>query len=113
MKWLTLHGKPADSVVLYTTESTAKEVPVLAAKQTVPYQGRQVSAQMVEFEAKTPEQFSQYKLEDGTEVKVKTVLLSVLRLDNEYNENGDPVYQFQIQQIIGAVVPDNLKRKPQ
>jgi hypothetical protein len=35
-------------------------------------------------------------LADGTEVKVKMVLLNAARLD-EFNEQGEPVYQFQFQ----------------
>ena len=81
-------------------------------KKTYPYQGRQVAGKSLQFEPKTPELFSQYTLEDGTELKVKTVLLDVVRLD-EYNPNCEPVYQFQMQQILGTIVPDSLKRKPQ
>jgi hypothetical protein len=83
----------------------------LTPKKTYPYLGRQVPGQPVEFEP-TSEPWSQYKLADGTELKVKMVLLNVARLD-EFNEQGEPVYQFQFQQILGVVAPEELKRKAQ
>lgn len=71
--------------------------------------GREVLGQAVDFEAKG-EAWSSYALEDGTVLKIKTVLLDVVRLE-EYNENGDPVYQCTAHQIVGVVVPDELKRR--
>jgi hypothetical protein len=70
-----------------------------------------VSADSVEFES-ISEPFTQYKLADGTTVKVKSILVDAVRLD-AHNASGEPVYQFQFQQIIGVVAPDSLKRKPQ
>ena len=84
----------------------------MAAKKTYPYKGRQVPGEQVEFEPSS-EPFSQYKLADGTTVKVKLVLLDAVRAENEYNDNGDPIYLFQFQQIIGVLTPPELKRKVQ
>ena len=60
----------------------------------------------------TSEPFSQYTLADGTTVKAKVILLDAVRLD-AFDENGNPVYQFQFQQILGIVPPDSLKKKTQ
>jgi len=38
------------------------------------------------------ERFVQYKLEDGSVLKVKNVATSVLRVDGEYLPDGNPVY---------------------
>jgi hypothetical protein len=67
----------------------------LPPKKLYPYLNRQVPGQAVEFEPAS-EPWSQYRLADGTEVKVKMVLLNAARLD-EFNEQGEPVYQFQFQ----------------
>src|ERR1700691_1826906 len=83
----------------------------LSPKKMYPYLNRQVTGEAVEFEPKA-EPWSQYTLADGSEEKVKLVLLNAIRLD-EFNEQGEPVYQFQFQQIIGVVAPDALKRKAQ
>jgi len=83
----------------------------VSLKKTFPYQGRQVQGESVGFES-VSEPWAQYTLADGTNVKVKLILLDAVRLD-EFNEQGDPVYQLQFQQIMGMVAPDSLKRKPQ
>jgi hypothetical protein len=109
------NGKPLNTIEMngrYGTLCTSpREDDTLTPKKTYPYLGRQVPGQEVEF-SPTSEPFSQYTLEDGTVVKVKIVLLNAARLD-EYNEQGDPVYQFQFQHIIGVVAPEALKRKAQ
>jgi hypothetical protein len=102
---IEISGKCANLFASPTEEDT------LSPKKTYPYQGRQVPGEAVEFDT-TTEPWSQYKLADGTEVKVKIVLMNAARLD-EFNEQGEPIYQFQFQQIIGVVAPDALKRKAQ
>jgi hypothetical protein len=83
----------------------------LAEKRKYQVGDRQVSGQPVEFES-IAEPYCQFKLEDGSNVKAKMTLLNAARLD-EYSDNGDPLYQFQFQQIIAVVVPEALKRKKQ
>ena len=43
---------------------------------------------------------------------MKVVLLDVVRLDNEYDKAGNPVYQFAAHQIVSITPPDELKKKP-
>jgi len=111
----TRNGEPVHTIEIngkYATLSASlTEEDTLSPKNMYPYLGRQVPGQTVEFDS-TAEPWSQYKLADGTEVKVKSILLNAARLE-EFNEQGDPVYQFQFQQIIGVVAPDALKRKAQ
>jgi len=38
------------------------------------------------------EYFNQYKLEDGTVLKVKGVATSVMRIDNQFLPDGNPIY---------------------
>lgn len=76
--------------------------------KTYEYQGRQVEGEEVDFKSEG-EQWNLYRLEDGSTLKLKTVLLSVVRL-SEYNETGDPVYQFSAQQIVTVQAPDYLKK---
>jgi hypothetical protein len=76
-----------------------------------PFQGKMFSGQSLEFSS-TSEPFSQYTLSDGTVVRIKTVLSDAVRLDT-FADNGDPVYQFQFQQVLAVIAPDSLKRKSQ
>jgi hypothetical protein len=80
------------------------------AKRRVPLGGREVMAESVEFETEK-ENWSTYLLHDGTSLKLKTVLAEILRVDNEYGANGDPIYIINASPVISAVVPDHLKKK--
>jgi hypothetical protein len=83
----------------------------VAENKLYPFLGKMFPGQTVEYEG-VAEPFSQYKLADGTTVKVKMVMVDAVRLET-HDEHGNPVYQFQFQQIIGIVPPEELKRKPQ
>lgn len=81
----------------------------MGQRKTITYEGRQVQGEVLDFEAKA-ESWNQYALEDGSAVKIKTVLLEIARLD-EYNEINEPIYVLTAQQIIGTTVADVLKKK--
>jgi len=60
--------------------------------------------------AEAGEQWSSYKLKDGTTVRLKPVAISIFRAQDLYNEDGEPVYIVRSQNIIAADVPDELKK---
>jgi hypothetical protein len=78
-------------------------------KRTVQFQGREVQGEGVEFEIER-EAFNSYLLQDGTTLKLKSVVIEIVRLD-QFNRAGDPVYVIRSQNIVAAVVPENLKKK--
>ncbi len=78
-------------------------------KRIVEYQGRNVEGQPVSF-ATTREDWNEYAFEDGSVLRMKTILLEVVRLD-EYSDDGDPIYQFKAHQIMGIRAADALKKK--
>jgi hypothetical protein len=60
------------------------------------------------------ERFVQYKLEDGTVLKVKNVATSILRVDNEYLPDGNPVYLVLSTPAVSVVSsPLNNKQLPE
>ncbi len=60
------------------------------------------------------ERWSEYTLEDGTVVRAKMTLISIVRVENEYDAQGVPLYQINAQPTLAFVhVPENLKRKSQ
>ena len=80
-------------------------------KRTVEYQGRKVQGEVVEFEA-VPENWTPYRLSDGTILKMRLSLLEVVRLLDEFQpQSGDPVYLFTAQTIVSADSPETLKQK--
>jgi hypothetical protein len=57
------------------------------------------------------EKWSEYKLEDGTTIRLKQVLMEVIRT-GQYGPDGSPLYAIKAQPVLAIVdVPDKLKRK--
>jgi hypothetical protein len=56
--------------------------------------------------------WNEYKLEDGTTLKVKLILRGVKRLDR-FEPDGTPIYVINSMNVVRAVdVPKSLKAKP-
>jgi hypothetical protein len=79
------------------------------AKKEYDFQGRKVLGEEIEVTTEKDE-WSVYRLADGTTVKVKTVLISVAKLD-EYDPAGNPIYVVNASPVIGMDVPLSLKKK--
>ena len=84
----------------------------MPTRRKVNFQGRTVDAEVVDFEA-DKEQWSTYILDDGSSLKVKAVVTEVARLENVYDQKGDPVYLIQASQIMHVNAPENLRRPTQ
>jgi hypothetical protein len=80
------------------------------AKQKVNLGGREVMAEEIEFETEK-ENWNSYILHDGTNLRIKTVLAGIFRVENEYGPNGDPIYVVNASPVITANVPEQLKKK--
>jgi hypothetical protein len=58
------------------------------------------------------EYWNEYRLEDGTILKVKLVLRGVKRLD-KYEPDGTPIYVINSINVVRAInVPEKIKAKP-
>ena len=73
--------------------------------------GSEVEATNVDFET-VKEDWNEYKLEDGTVLRFKTVISSVIRTANYDPMTGDPVYHVRSTNILRVKVPEELKRLP-
>jgi len=71
--------------------------------------GELVDAIRVDF---TPikEDWNEYKLDDGTILRIKLVLADVLRTEKYDPLTGDPHYIIKSTNIVTAIVPPNLKK---
>ncbi len=59
------------------------------------------------------ESVSTYDLEDGTRLSARTVVAAVLRVDGQYDQEGNPQYLLKSQIVVAATeVPAQL-RKPE
>ena len=71
-------------------------------------------AEIVDFELKSGEVWSTYKLGDGSVIKVKTILTGVVRFDSKRDQFGRPVYMLQTNNVVSLVsCPDKLIKRPQ
>ena len=58
------------------------------------------------------ESWNEYKLEDGTEVRLKVVVKRVVRTQRR-NANGEPIYVVQSQNVLDTRVSDDLIEEPE
>ncbi|PYT82880.1 MAG: hypothetical protein DMG40_04435 [Acidobacteria bacterium] len=72
--------------------------------------GREIMGEEVDFEPDGGEKWNTYILADGTKLRMKAVVASVIRLD-EYLPNGDPMYMVNASNVVATDVPDQLKKR--
>lgn len=78
-------------------------------KVKITYGGRQVEATPIDVN-QSNEKWNEYLLEDGTVLKMKLVLKKTLRIDGEYDAEGNPIYVMQSQNITTVNSPKELRR---
>ena len=79
-------------------------------KVSINFGGRQVDATPVDVN-QSSERWNEYLLEDGTLLKMKLVLKKVLRVDGEFDTEGNPVYIMQSTNVSSITSPDHLRHK--
>ena len=76
---------------------------------TIKWQGRDVDGLEVRFRS-NHEEWNDYTLEDGSNIRMKAVVSEIVRLDGEYDAEGNPVYLVKSTNVLVIKAPDNLKR---
>ena len=57
------------------------------------------------------ERWTEIQLEDGAVLRIKPVVLSAFRIENQYDQEGNPIYQLKVNQVMAvANIPDHLKK---
>ncbi|MDI9609868.1 MAG: hypothetical protein QXU31_08405 [Archaeoglobaceae archaeon] len=56
----------------------------------------------VKIRAIVGDDWNEYELEDGSRIKIKTIVTKVLRLDGFYDAYGNPVYIIQSQMVVAT-----------
>lgn len=72
--------------------------------------GGEIETTVMPFQA-GGEHWNEYLVDDGTVVKIKLVVTEVLRVDDQYDPNGEPIYLIQSQNVVNLSAPESLKRK--
>ena len=79
-------------------------------KRTVDYQGRKVEGTEVSFDI-IRQNWNEYTLNDGTTIKLQTITTSIVRIDGEYSNQGDPIYVISTQNIVTASnIPAHMRK---
>lgn len=61
--------------------------------------------------AQSSEHWSEYKLEDGTTLRVKFAVGSIIRLTGQYDAENNPIYSVKGTVLTIPIVPDSSKKK--
>lgn len=72
--------------------------------------GQEVDATILSFQA-AGEHWNEYLVDDGTVIRVKVVATEVLRLDEQYDAQDNPIYLLQSTNVMAVSSPDKLKRR--
>ena len=56
------------------------------------------------------EVWSEYKLADGTKVRIKPVMIAVFRAEGEFTPDGEPVYNMKSTLITDIRAPASLAK---
>ncbi len=57
------------------------------------------------------EHWNEYLVEDGSVLRVKLVATEVIRLDGQYDQEGNPVYILNSTNVMVVSAPDDLRRE--
>lgn len=71
--------------------------------------GKVIDGSIIEITS-SQENWNHYLLEDGTAIKVKAVATEVVRVDGEYDNEGNPIYMIKTANIISINPSENLKK---
>ncbi len=73
--------------------------------------GPEVTGTVMQFQA-VLENFNEYLVQDGSVINIKLVVTEILKLDDAYDEQGQPVYLINSQNVTAISVPDELMKHP-
>ena len=74
------------------------------------WQGRQVDAVPVKFKS-IREEWNEYDLDDGSRIRMKTIVSDVVRIPDEYDAENNPIYVIKSTNMVVVSSPDTLKKK--
>lgn len=72
--------------------------------------GNFVDAEKIDINSSS-ENWNQYLLDDGTILKMKLVATKIVRLVNQYDQSGNPVYFVNSTNVVSVDCPDSLKKR--
>jgi hypothetical protein len=83
-----------------------------AKRIKINFNGQEQEAEKVGIN-QSQENFNTYLLEDGSSLRLKTVVVDVVRMVDMFDPEGNPMYLIKSHNILMADAPEALKRKPE
>lgn len=74
------------------------------------FEGKLVDAIELDFKTKK-EEWNEYEVTDGTTIRVKLVTSNIVRVQNRYDNEGNPIYLVKSSNVVGVSVPERLKKE--
>jgi hypothetical protein len=59
------------------------------------------------------ERWSEFKMQDGSTIRVKVTLTTAVRVDDQFDQSGNPMYSVNMAPVVVVDAPDHLRRKVQ
>lgn len=78
-------------------------------KTTVTYKGKEREAIEVDFKI-IREDWNEYHLDDGTRIRLKPVASLVIRIPNEFDNDGNPVYLVKSSNVMSVSAAPTLRK---
>lgn len=72
--------------------------------------GSEIDGQIVSFQT-GGEHWNEYLVDDGSVIRVKLVATEIVRIEGQYDAEGNPVYVLQSTNVMAVDSPENLRRK--
>lgn len=72
--------------------------------------GRLVDGTIVDINS-SQENWNQYLLSDGTVIKLKVVATEVIKIDGEYDNEGNPAYVIKSTNVVSVIAPETLRKQ--
>lgn len=76
---------------------------------TINYKGKEREAVEVDFKI-IREDWNEYHLDDGTRIRIKPVASLIIRVPNEFDNDGNPVYLLKSSNVMSVSAPPALKK---
>ena len=75
--------------------------------------GPQGEIEVTEVGYRTSGEFwNEYLTDDGSVVRVKLVVTDIVRVDGQYDPQGQPAYLVQSSSVVAVSAPEELRKKP-
>jgi hypothetical protein len=78
-------------------------------KKKVPFGGGMVDAVSIPYHT-TVENWNEYFLDDGTVIRVKTITSEILRVEDQWDEEDNPVYVVKSANFMHVNAPEKLRK---